>query len=86
MERLDAVFSLAGVRAAGVGTWLVLAPQRFRKLLKGFLGLSNNQLRVIGYVLLGTAASILVQQASKRALSAKIDALAKQHGALPNPA
>jgi uncharacterized protein YjeT (DUF2065 family) len=81
--RIEALLSLVSLRMFGAGLSLVLAPRGFRRVVKGFLELSDNQLRVIGYVLLGSAASLVAQQAVSRALSSKMDALAKQ---LPAPA
>jgi hypothetical protein len=48
-----------------------LQPVKFQVFAK----LPDNEMRVIGYVLLGTAAGVFAQEATKRALSAKIDRL-----------
>jgi uncharacterized protein YjeT (DUF2065 family) len=76
-NRFATIFSLLGVRTFVGGMVLTMWPRGFRNLLAGFLKLSDNELRVIGYVLLGTGVSVLAQQTSLRALSSKIDALAK---------
>jgi uncharacterized protein YjeT (DUF2065 family) len=73
--RLDALLSLIGLRAGVAGLALTLSPRWFRHVVEGFLKLSDNELRIIGYVLIGTSASILAQRAQTRTLTAKIDAL-----------
>jgi hypothetical protein len=60
---------------------MILAPRWLRRVMADFIKLSDNELRVIGYVLLGTAAGIFAQQVTKQALGARLDALAK-----PQPA
>jgi uncharacterized protein YjeT (DUF2065 family) len=82
-NRTETVLSLVGLRAGGVGLALVLAPRWFRGVLTDFAKLADNELRVIGYVLLGTAVSVFAQRATSQLLSAKIDALAKEGRALP---
>jgi uncharacterized protein YjeT (DUF2065 family) len=84
-DRIETALSLVGFRAAGAGIGLVLSPRWFRSVVTDFIKLSDNELRIIGYVLLGTAASIFAQRAATRVLSAKIDALSKQHPALATP-
>jgi uncharacterized protein YjeT (DUF2065 family) len=76
--RLDALLSLIGLRAGAAGLALALSPRWFRHVVEGFLKLSDNELRIIGYVLIGTSASVLAQRAYSRALSAKIDDLGKR--------
>jgi uncharacterized protein YjeT (DUF2065 family) len=77
-NRIETVLSLVGVRAGGAGLALVLAPRWFRNVLADFVKCSDNELRTIGYVLLGTAASIFAQRATTHLLSSKIDALSKE--------
>lgn len=77
-----AVITLVGLRFGGVGLSFVLAPRWIRRLMADFVKMSDAELRVIGYVLVGSAAALFAQQASLRALSAKIDALPKDR-ALP---
>jgi uncharacterized protein YjeT (DUF2065 family) len=80
--RLDALLSLIGLRAGAAGLALTLAPRWFRHVVEGFLKLSDNELRIIGYVLIGTSASVLAQRANTRALTAKLDALGTRQPAL----
>ncbi len=81
-SRLETIVSLIGLRTGGVGLAMALAPRWFRHVMADFLRLSDNEMRVIGYVLLGTAASILAQQATKQALTAKLEARSQQQPAL----
>lgn len=82
MDTTRAVITLVGLRFAGVGLSFVLGPRFIRKLMADFVKMSDAELRVIGYVLIGSAAALFAQQASVRALSAKMDALSRQR-ALP---
>jgi uncharacterized protein YjeT (DUF2065 family) len=73
---------LIGLRTGGAGLLMVLAPRWLRRLMADFMKLSDNEMRVIGYVLVGTAAGILAQLATKQALFAKLDAFSKERPAL----
>jgi uncharacterized protein YjeT (DUF2065 family) len=77
-DRIETALSLVGLRALGAGIGLVLSPRWFRSVITDFIKLSDNELRIIGYVLLGTSASIFAQRAATRVLSAKLDAIAKE--------
>jgi hypothetical protein len=81
-SRLEGIVQMIGFRTGGVGLAMVLAPRWFRRVMADFLKLSDNEMRVIGYVLLGTAASIFAQQVAKQTLSAKLEAVTKQRPAL----
>ena len=83
MDTTRAVISLVGLRFGGVGLTFVLAPRWMRKLMGDFIKMSDAEMRVIGYVLVGAAATLFAQQATLRALSAKIDALPQERAALP---
>jgi uncharacterized protein YjeT (DUF2065 family) len=80
--RLDALLSVIGFRAGAAGLLLTLSPRWFRNVVEGFLKLSDNELRIIGYVLIGTSASVLAQRALTRTLTRKIDALGTRQPAL----
>jgi uncharacterized protein YjeT (DUF2065 family) len=82
MDRADAFISLLSLRFAGAGMSFVLGPRWVRRIMKGFTRMSDTEMRVIGYVLVGAAAVMFAQQVTRRSLSAKIDALAKER-ALP---
>src|SRR6478609_3087258 len=71
-DRIEIALSLVGLRALGAGLGLVLSPRWFRSVITDFIKLSDNELRIIGYVLLGTGASIFAQRAATRVLSAKL--------------
>ena len=85
-DRIETVLSLVGFRAAGAGLGLVLSPRWFRSVITDFMKLSDNELRIIGYVLIGTAASIFAQRAATRVITAKLEALSKERPALATPA
>jgi uncharacterized protein YjeT (DUF2065 family) len=74
-HRIDTLLGIGAARAGGAGLSLVLAPRLFRRLLTDFLKLSDEQLRVIGYVLVGIGATLFAQRAVRRSLSAQIEAL-----------
>jgi uncharacterized protein YjeT (DUF2065 family) len=82
-SRVDALLSIIGFRTGAAGLMLVLAPRWFRQMLMGLAKLSDNELRIVGYVLFGTGASILAQRAVKHELSSKIDALVGERRPLP---
>jgi uncharacterized protein YjeT (DUF2065 family) len=81
-SRLETIVSIVGLRSGLVGLSLILAPRWLRRMMTDFMKLSDNEMRVIGYVLVGTAASILAQQATKQTLAAKLEALSKERPAL----
>lgn len=81
MDRTSALVSLVALRFGGVGLTLILAPRWFRNVLADFIKMSDGELRVIGYVLVGAAGTMLAQQAGRRALSAKIEALSRERAA-----
>ena len=81
-NRMSAIVSLIGVRAGAAGLALVLAPRWFRRVIFEFAKLSDNEMRIVGYVLLGTAAGVLGQAVLRQELSSKIDALSSQRPAL----
>ena len=82
LSRLETIVSVIGLRSGLVGLSLILAPRGLRRMMSDFIKMSDNELRLIGYVLVGTAASILAQQATKQALAAKLEGLAKERPAL----
>jgi uncharacterized protein YjeT (DUF2065 family) len=65
---LETLVSLIGLRAGSAGLLLVLAPRALRRLLSDFMKMTDSELRIIGYVLLGTGATVLAQKALKRSL------------------
>ncbi len=80
-NRIDALTSVIGWRLAGVGAMLLLAPRLFRGLMADLMKLSDGQLRLMGYALLGGAGLLTLQQVTKRALTGKMEALSRQRGA-----
>lgn len=82
MDTTRAVITLVGLRFAGVGLSFVLGPRWIRRLMADFAKMSDTELRMIGYVLIGSAAALFAQQASLRAIAAKIDVLPRER-ALP---
>jgi uncharacterized protein YjeT (DUF2065 family) len=80
---METLVSLIGLRAGVVGMSLALAPRWFRRVTAEFLKLSDNELRVIGYVLLGSALSVFAHRATTQALTARLDELTKGQRALP---
>ncbi len=80
-NRIDALASVVGWRLAGVGAMLLLAPRLFRGLMADIMKLSDSQLRLFGYALLGGAGFITLQQVTKRALAARIEAATKERRA-----
>jgi uncharacterized protein YjeT (DUF2065 family) len=73
-NRFEALLSIIGVRTGAAGFLMALGPRFFRHVVQGFLKLSDNELRIIGYVLLGTSASIFAQRVFTRGLKAKLEA------------
>jgi uncharacterized protein YjeT (DUF2065 family) len=71
---LETLVSIIGMRAGSAGLMLVLAPRLLRRVLLDFTKMSDNELRIIGYVLLGTGATVLAQKALKRSLLASLAA------------
>jgi uncharacterized protein YjeT (DUF2065 family) len=72
---MESLVSLIGWRTGGAALAFILAPRWMRNLLADFIKLSDNEMRIIGYVLFGTSVSLLAQQLTRSALSGKIDAL-----------
>lgn len=77
MDRATALVSIMGLRFAGAGLGLVLGPRWVRNMMADFLKMSDSELRIIGYVLLGAGVVIGAQQATRRALSDQLRELVK---------
>ncbi len=80
-NRFDLLASLIGWRLAGVGAMMLLAPRLFRGLVADVTKLSDAQMRLMGYALLGGAGLVTLQLVTKRALAGRIDALSKERRA-----
>lgn len=81
-SRLETIVSLIGMRSGAAGLALILAPRWLRRMMADFSRLSDNEMRIIGYVLFGTAANILAHQALKQTLTARLEGLSKERPAL----
>jgi uncharacterized protein YjeT (DUF2065 family) len=77
-ERLDTIASLVGARLGLAGLLFTIGPRWSRRLLEDFARLTDDEMRIIGYVLIGSAAVIFAQQAAERVVTSRIAALAGQ--------
>jgi uncharacterized protein YjeT (DUF2065 family) len=73
-DRFDALASVIGWRLAIGGSVMLFAPRLFRGLMADLMKLSDSELRLMGYALLGGAGIVALQQVTKRALAGRFDA------------